>query len=226
MKGRRTQVAAIAFGVICATCVALYLASVNGEAERVRAEALERYGGDQVEVCVAARDIAPGETIDASAVEMRLWVSDLLPEGAATSIDEVVGSQPTSSILAGEVVSTRRFGERSALVDVPAGLTAVSVPARDVQAVGGAVAPGSLVDVYATGGASTALIGDGVLVLATSASAASDEAGGEVTWITVAIEPEAVQEFVAAAQTMELYFALPGESGQVGAGEEQADDDA
>lgn len=222
MNGRRTKAIGIACGVVCAACVALFLASVQGEAEQARAEVLERYGGDQIEVCVAARDIAPGETIDASAVETKTWVSDLLPEGAVTSVSDVVGKQTTSSILAGEVVSTRRFGERSALIDVPAGYTAVSVPAQEVQAVGGAVTPGAYVDVYATGGTSTDLIGDDVLVLATSASTSSDEASGSVKWITLAVEPESVQEFVSAAQTTNLYFALPGES-RSAAGREEGD---
>lgn len=218
MKGRTTKLLGIACGAVCAACVALYLAAVQGEADRARSEAIERYGGDQVEACVATRDIAPGETVDAEAVEMRVWVADLLPVGAATSLDEVVGMRASSSILAGEVVSTRRFGEGSALVDVPEGLTAVSVPAQDVQAVGGAIAPGSLVDVYATGGTSTDLIGERVLVLATSSQTASEEAGGPVAWVTLAVEPRAVQELVAAAQATELYFALPGADGASSAG--------
>ena len=211
MKGRKAQIASIVCGVACAACVFAYLAMVRGEADQARAEALSRYGGEQIEVCVAARDIAPGEPIDAAAVEMRVWVADLLPANAATSIDDVVGMQATSSILEGEVVSLRRFENDAALLDVPEGLTAVSVPAESVRAVGGAIVPGSRVDVYATGATETALIGREVLVLATSASAASEAQGGAVTWATLAVEPDAVQELVAAAQSMELYFALPSE---------------
>lgn len=213
MKGRKAQIASIACGVACALCVLAYLAIVRGEADQARAEALSRYGGEQVEVCVAARDIAPGETVDAAAVEVRLWVADLLPADAATSADDVVGLQATSSILEGEVVSLRRFESEAALVDVPEGLTAVSVPAENVQAVGGAVAPGARIDVYATGATSTSLIGEGVLVLATSASASAEAPGAAVTWLTLAVEPGAVQELVAAAQGMELYFALPASGG-------------
>ena len=211
MKGGRAKAASIACGVACALAVFAYTASVQGEAERARAEALARYGGDQVEVCVAARDIAPGETVDASAVEVRLWLADLLPPDAVTSIDQVVGAAPTSSILEGEVVSMRRFGEEASLIDVPDGLVAVSVPAQDVRAVGGAIAPGSHVDVYATGTTSTSLIGEGMLVLATSASASADAMGASVTWATLAVAPGAVQELVSAAQNMELYFALPSD---------------
>ena len=99
-------------------------------------------------------------------------------------------------------------------LDVPEGLTALSVPAKDVQAVGGAVAAGSRVDVYATGGTSTDVLASGVLVLATSASAQESTTDAKVSWITVAVAPESVQEIVAAAQKTELYFTLPGSEGE------------
>lgn len=208
MRGRRAQIASAVCGIACAVCVLAYMASVRGEADRARAEALAQYGGEHVEVCVATRDIAPGEAVDASAVETRLWVADLLPRDAVLSVEDVSGLCASSSILEGEVISLRRFERADALIEVPDGLTAVSVPAEDVQAVGGAVAPGSRVDVYATG-TSTTLIGQDVLVLATSASVSAEDSGADVTWATLAVEPQSVQELVAAAQGMELYFALP-----------------
>ena len=36
----------------------------------------------------------------------------------------------------------------------------------------------------------------------------------KVSWITVAVAPESVQEIVAAAQKTELYFTLPGSEGE------------
>ena len=170
MKRSRTTIIGIACGLACAACVFAYAQGVRGEADAARAEALARYGGEQLEVCVAKRDIAAGESVDASAVETRLWV--------------------------------------------PEGLTALSVPAKDVQAVGGAVAAGSRVDVYATGGTSTDVLASGVLVLATSASAQESTTDAKVSWITVAVAPESVQEIVAAAQKTELYFTLPGSEGE------------
>ena len=125
--------------MLCALCVLGYTQSVRGEAERARADVLARYGGDQVEVCVAKRDIAAGETVDSGAIETRLWVADLLPPEAVRQTSEVVGSKASSTVLSGEVLSARRFGAASAAIDVPDGKVAISVPAKDVQAVGGAV---------------------------------------------------------------------------------------
>ena len=146
-------------------------------------------------------------------METRLWVADLLPAEAFRSSDDVVGKKASSTILAGEVLSERRFRDAGSRLDVPEGLTALSVPAKDVQAVGGAVAAGSRVDVYATGGTSTDVLASGVLVLATSASAQESTTDAKV-WITVAVAPESVQEIVAAAQKTELYFTLPGSEGE------------
>ena len=208
MKRSRTTIVGIACGLACAACVFVYMQGVRGEADAARAEALARYGGEQLEVCVAKRDIAAGETVDAGAVQTRMWVADLLPAEAFRSADDVVGKKASSTILAGEVLSGQRFRDAGSRLDVPGGLTALSVPAKDVQAVGGAIAAGSQVDIYATGGTSTDVLASDVLVLATSAGS-RESSDAKVSWITVAVKAESVQEIVAAAQKTELYFTLP-----------------
>ena len=212
MRRNKTAVAGVACGVLCALCVLAYTQSVRGEAERARADALARYGGDQVEVCVAKRDIAAGEAVDSSAIETRLWVADLLPPEAVRKASDVVGSKASSTVFAGEVLSSRRFGAGSSASDVPDGKVAVSIPAKDVQAVGGAVSPGSSVDVYATGAATTQALARGVGVLATSAASdeASSSSSGKVTWVTIAVDPGQVEELVSATQKTELYLTMPG----------------
>ena len=92
---------------------------------------------------------------------------------------------------------------------MPAGFAALSVPAKTVQAVGGALAPGSRADLYASGDTATAAVARDVLVLATSAGGADGAAAADVTWVTVAVKPESVQEVIAASRKAELYFALP-----------------
>ncbi|MDO4501805.1 MAG: Flp pilus assembly protein CpaB [Coriobacteriia bacterium] len=227
MKKKRTLVLSVICGILCAGCVFLYTYGVKTDADQARAEVLERYGGEQMEACVATRDIAPGETIDERAVERKLWIADLLPEGAVTKVEDAVGQKASSSILAGEVVSTKRFGQESALLDVPQGLVAVSVPAKEVQAIGGAVMPGMRVHLYATGNTSTSRVGTDVLVLATSRSVLSSDQGsssGAVTWVTVAVEPEDVRELVSVANKEQLYFALPGNDGSAEQAMAQSED--
>ena len=76
MKRSRTTIIGIACGLACAACVFAYAQGVRGEADAARAEALARYGGEQLEVCVAKRDIAAGESPDdrnASAMRAAAW---------------------------------------------------------------------------------------------------------------------------------------------------------
>ena len=209
LKVNKSLLAGAISALLCAMCLALYLTQVNGEVERARAEALARYGGEQLEVVVANRDIAAGEVVGDSMVDTKMWIADLLPEGAITERADVVGKKLGSSVLSGEVLSSKRLYEASSSLDIPLGLTAVSVPVRDVQAVGGAVEPGMTVDVYATGPTSTTRLINGVLVLATSMAVADSPSATSVSWITLAVDPSSVAELVAAAQNLELYLTLP-----------------
>lgn len=212
MAINKSRWAAIACGVGCALCVALYMTSVRGEIDTARAEALERYGGDQIEVCVAKRDLAAGEIVDSSAIVKKLWVADLLPEGAISDPALIVGQKLGSSIIEGEVVCAQRTELSESSLSVPTGKAAISVPAQSVQAIGGSVKAGMVVDVYATGPVSTAKLLGAALVLATSDEESTSSANS--AWITLAVEPDRVQEVVSAAQNLELYFTLPAEEGE------------
>ena len=211
MKQKQMMAIAIGCGVACAVCVGVFMASVQGQADAARAEALARYGGEQVEVCVATRDIIAGERVDLSAVEVKLWVADLLPEGALRSAGDAVGKVATSSILKGEVVSAKRFESARDTLDVPEGKEAVSVPAKAVQAVGGAVRPGMKVDVYSSGDTTTSVIAQSVMVLATSVGESGSLASSGAGWITLAVDSGKTNEIIAASNKTTLYFVIPGE---------------
>ena len=211
MKQKQMTAIAVGCGILCAICVAGFMVSVQGQADAARAEVLARYGGEQVEVCVAKRDIAAGERVELSAIETKLWVADLLPDGALTSSSDAVGKIATSSILKGEVVSEKRFESTRDALEIPAGKAAVSVPAKAVQAVGGAVRPGVSVDVYSAGDTTTVEIAHSVVVLATSVGDSGSFLSSDSGWITLAVEPESVEEIIAASHKTTLYFVIPGE---------------
>lgn len=212
MKQKQMTAIAVACGAVCAVCVALFMASVQGEADAARSEALARYGGEQVEALVATRDIVAGERVDLSAVETKLWIADLLPENAVRLSSDAVGKTLTSTIFKGEVVTTGRFETEQSTLNVPAGKRAVSVPAKAVQAVGGAIQAGMNVDVYSSGDTATTLIAHDVNVLATSVGKSNVLSSSDNGWITLAIESDRVEEIIAASSKTTLYFTLPGES--------------
>jgi pilus assembly protein CpaB len=56
-------------------------------------------------------------------------------------------------------------------------------------------------------------------VLATSASGSEGSQAAKISWVTLAVEPERVEEYVSASQQMELYFTLPAVEPQVGSQE-------
>ena len=212
MRVDKKTIAGIACALACALCVFGYTQSVQGEADRVRAEALAKYGGDQVEVCVALRDIPAGETLSSSLVETKMWLVSMLPDGAVTDAKQVIGKQVTSPIMAGEVVSTKRFGALSSSFEIPSDMVAVSVSTKEVQAVGGALKPGLSVDIYSAAASGVTLIAQGVSVLATSAfDGDGTESGAALSWVALAVQPSAVAELIAAEQRTDLYFVLPGQ---------------
>ena len=212
MRRNKSLIAGVVCGVMCATCVFLYIAGVQKEAQDERKQLLAQYGGEQVEVYVAKRDLDPGESLTEATVEKRLWVSELLPKEAVTNLEKVDGKPLTSPLFEGEVASMRHVdGVDRETLAVPQGLCAVSVASEPVLVVGGSVASGQRVDMYSASGTSTDLIADNVEVLSTSAGDARDSEGSDIAWITVAVKPELVKEVIMAAQTSELYFALPSD---------------
>lgn len=208
MKRNKSLIVGLLCGVICAGCIFAYTQSLRAQVIQERNEALTRYGGEQIEVCVAKRDITAGETIDAACIETRMWLADLLPAGAYAQSDDVIGLRASSDIYSGEVLLEKRFSSEARTLSIPQGLTALSVPAQKVQAVGGALVAGSRVDVYATGATATKLIGQNVLVVATDGTQ-DGSSNSNLSWITLAVQPSAVQEMVAAVASAELYFTLP-----------------
>ena len=206
---RKTTILGLLSGLICALAVFVFTGEVQAQADSERAEALERFGGEQVQACVATTDIAAGETLNTTNVAEKAWIADLLPENPVAYAD-AIGRQVTSPAVAGEVVCEMRFEQGADSVNVPEGLSAVSLPAEEVNAVGGAVERGMKVDIYLANSETAKPLANGVLVLSTSAGASSSLGGG-VSWVTVAVESERVQEFVSAASRGNLYFAIPGQ---------------
>ena len=221
---KRLAVAA-ACGLIAALLLGLYANDLRTQASSSRSQALADYGGEQVEILVATRDIAAGEILDESNVTYRTWLVDLLPAGVARDITEVTGKTTAVSILRNEPIAVAKLGERATQIVVPDGLCAVCIPADDVQAVGGALVPGMTVDVYAVGASGVSLVAQDVLILETSngfgtattstGSGSSSLFGGSssraaLKWVTVAVDERTVQEILSAARDRNLCLVLPG----------------
>lgn len=204
---RKTRLAlSVASGVCAAAIALLYAAGVRAEAQAVQQDALARYGGDLVTVCVATRDIEPGETIDEGNVQVEEWVSSLLPTEAMTSLRDAAGKTATSRIPKRAPLSSVYFEQVGDSVEVPRGKVAVSVASDAQRAVGGALERGDRVDVY--------VAKDGVADRLTSAEVLDTNVlangGGDLAWVTLAVSASSVKEVIVAAASGSISLVVPG----------------
>jgi pilus assembly protein CpaB len=134
---------------------------------------------------------------------------------------EVFGQRLAQPVQANEPISAAKLGVPIEAINIPDGTCAVSVQVSDVQAVGGAVVSGSRVAVYAVEKDNVQLLFVDVLVLATSngAEAPSSTASysssltskrSALSWVTLAVPENQVQEIIAASRSGSLYLVLPG----------------
>ncbi|MDR1082699.1 MAG: Flp pilus assembly protein CpaB [Coriobacteriales bacterium] len=218
---RKRIILALICGIIAAAAMAYYATGVRAEATQTRQEALAAYGGEQIEIYTATRDIAVGEVLSNENVSLKLWLSDLLPSDALYEQEETLGQIVKVPLMRNEPVVAAKLGQTATPVNVPEGLCAVSVPSEDVLAVGGAIQAGTFVTIYAADTSTVELIAEEVLVLETSSGAratsegTSELFGGsdsrpKLSWVTLAVEPDTAQELIAASRSQELHLVLPG----------------
>jgi len=217
---RKKTIISIISGLLAAALMGLYANTVVSSAADSYTKTLDTYGGEQIEVFVATRNIVAGERLTTSNVEKRTWLAELLPAGALTSAEDVIGQTLAIPLFTNEPVTSSKIGNAVAPINIPDGHCAVSIPTNDVLAVGGAISAGSRIAIYAADKDAVELLAADVLVLETSNSnSASKEPNGmfgsgrqqpALTWVTLAVEEDMVEEIIAASRTMNLYLVLPG----------------
>ena len=207
MSTKTRVILAAVCAVLAAVGMIAYALNVRGQASGERERALERYGGETAGVCVASRPIAAGEAFSERNVEVLEWLVDLLPEGALADPDEVIGKTAACAIAQNTPLASVLVESASEPLSVPEGLVALSVPCTSDAAVGGALAAGSLVDVYVVGDGSAHPVAQAVQVLKTNVSSGL----GSLAWAILAVKPEQVESLVAACAVQKVYLTLPSE---------------
>lgn len=203
---------ALGCAVVAVVLMAVFASSVRGEVEEQRKGALERYGGETVWACVAARDIARGEVFSERNVVAAEWLVDLLPEGALVDMDALMGKTAAAAIAQNTPLAAVDIDEQGEPLDVPAGTVAVCVPCSSESAVGGALSVGTTVDVYVVASDAARLLCQGIQVLATNAEGSA----AKLSWATLAVDPAQVEAVIAASSMQRLYFVLPSEEELIG----------
>lgn len=199
------------FASACALLVVLlcawYADSVRADAEKVRSEALARYGGEIVSLVVAPEGLEAGDVVSRTNVTTSDWVAELSPKGAVTDLEAAVGRQITNPVAAGAPITELNFREQDELGEVPAGYVAVSVPVTERLGLSSSAKVGSRVVAYEALEGEARLLSDDATVLASSASG-SGVARAE---LTLAVRPEAVSALLSASTAGDLRLVLPAD---------------
>lgn len=197
-----------AFALLAAVLCASYGQHVRDEAERVRTEALERYGGEVASLVVAAEGLEAGDVVDRQNVVERDWLVDLAPADAVTGLDSVLGAQVTVPVARGVPLTALNFRDDAAALEVPSGRVALSVSVTERLGVPPTVAPGTELAAYEVRDGGVRLVAEGLQVL----RAASEQAGlGSKGALVLAVAPDDVAGVLAASAEGTLRLALPAE---------------
>ncbi|WP_232660531.1 SAF domain-containing protein [Pseudonocardia sp. TRM90224] len=168
---------------------------------------LPRPGSAGVDLVVAAVDIAPGATIDAAAVVVRSWPSELAPAGALTDTAAAVGHVLVGAARAGEPITDARLVGAGPLSS--AGVLGAAVPVRLADAgVASLLLPGSRVDVVTLGerNAEAVVLASDAVVLAVLA----EDARARGRLVLVAMPRATAAKVAAAALTEQVAVTMRG----------------
>jgi pilus assembly protein CpaB len=102
-----------------------------------------------VPVIEASRDIEPQTVITEDMVKAVDVSSNLVPSGALTDKNAVVGKKAGTTILSGDVITVRKLSQKAGgfVGLIPEGMRAVSFSVNDVTGVSGFAKPGDKVDI-------------------------------------------------------------------------------
>ncbi len=207
MSKRPRVVISLACALLAVAICAAYVGSVREEAARASTEAMRRYGGEVVSLVVATRTIEAGEVVSMVDVETREWLSSLAPEGAQTSVDEVVGREVSVPACAGAPLTSLNFRDPGEMAEIPAGHVAVSIPITEKLGVTYGIAVGTHVVTYRATEGSAELIGGDATVLAVPGTGNSMGRGS----LTIAVTAKDVPTVLAASASGDLRLVVPAD---------------
>lgn len=218
MSRRFRLVLAGAFALLGVVSCLAYADSVRAEAQRVRSDALARFGGEVAHLVVAEHALEAGDVVSESTVSVREWVADLAPEGALTSLDEVLGREVSVPVAAGAPLTELNFRDSQALAEVPAGHVAVSVPVNEKLGIARGVARGTRVSAYEVADDTPRLIAADVEVL----SELGPQSGyGIAQQLTIAVLPDEVSDVLGASGNATLRLVMPASDVAIESGQDE-----
>jgi len=145
MSQKKKLTISIIAGFAGALCAVLFLWTQAQSATTARAEVLEQLEGGAKRVLVARDRIEAGTILSDRLFTEQTWPGMCLQEGTITvgDFEQYSGNRTAATILRGEALSaTRIAGDPLPLDRLEAGMTALTLPADDVSALGGEILHG------------------------------------------------------------------------------------
>ena len=179
-------------------------------------------------VIVAKSDISPHTTIVENMVQLKEIPSDTVPNGAITSVSQVVDRPARITILAGDVITRRKLYDDSQqagfIGSIPPDCRAISINVNNVTGVAGFAKPGDYVDLLLVegndGSATTSIILQNVLLLSINKTMNRNDIETEgdeekaraaidnPSIATLALRPQEALRLVSSAKLGDIYLML------------------
>ena len=192
--------------LLASFCFFAYVQSVRAEAEKSRAEAIQKYGGELTSILVATKQIEPGETLSSSNTQLKSWISDLIPEGAITNPESVMGRTVSSVIGVGMPVVSLHLRSVASQISIPENLVGLTISHGEKYGLAERLSAGTKLAAYEVTDSLITCIASDIAVL-------SDDSEGTLytsSSVTLGLTPEQVPAVLSAYARGTLRFTLPG----------------
>ena len=192
--------------LLASFCFFAYVQSVRAEAEKSRAEAIQKYGGELTSILVATKQIEPGETLSSSNTQLKSWISDLIPEGAITNPESVMGRTVSSVIGVGMPVVSLHLRSVASQISIPENLVGLTISHGEKYGLAERLSAGTKLAAYEVTDSIITCIASDIAVL-------SDDTEGTLytsSSVTLGLTPEQVPAVLSAYARGTLRFTLPG----------------
>ena len=192
--------------LLASFCFFAYVQSVRAEAEKSRAEAMQKYGGELTSILVATKQIEPGETLSSSNTQVKSWISDLIPEGAITDPESVMGRTVSSVIGVGMPVVFLHLRSVASQITIPENLIGLTISHGEKYGLAERLSAGTKLAAYEVTDSLITCIASDISVL-------SDDTEGTLytsSSVTLGLTPEQVPAVLSAYARGTLRFTLPG----------------
>lgn len=192
--------------LLASFCFFAYVQSVRAEVEKSRAEAIQKYGGELTSILVATKQIEPGETLSSSNTQVKSWISDLIPEGAITNPESVMGRTVSSVIGVGMPVVSLHLRSVASQITIPENLIGLTISHGEKYGLAERLSAGTKLAAYEVTDSLITCIASDISVLSDDTEGTSYTSSS----VTLGLTPEQVPAVLSAYARGTLRFTLPG----------------